>query len=87
MAHSSFEEVDLTRRSFPLTTTKLQNVGKTPPASDTRTYAIISFSDKTLMIYDRDPNIIGVFLGPRQDLKNAEGLIQKELQNFANEHI
>lgn len=86
MAHSSFEEVDLYSAILALTTSKLQNVGKTSGIGYLH-HVIVSFSDKTLMVYDRDPNIIGVFLGPQANLKNAEGLIQKELQNFANEHI
>jgi len=84
LSNSSFEEVELYAQILSFCAAKLQNVGKNSGISyfDSVT---VNFSDKTLMLVDRDPHLIGVFFNPQANLKLAEPQVMKELQTYINE--
>lgn len=61
---------------------KIQNMGR-QSGSGTKDATILF--DKIVLIYDRDPDIIGVFTNPRSNLLLLEPVIAKEIQNYTNE--
>ncbi|MBP7864644.1 MAG: DUF4388 domain-containing protein [Acidobacteria bacterium] len=63
---------------------KIQNMGRQSGIGYFKD-ATILFSDKIVLIYDRDPDIIGVFTNPQANLKMLEPVIAKEIQNYTNE--
>lgn len=86
LAHSSFEEVDLYSSILSFIIGKYQSLGKNSGIGHFSS-AAINFPDKILTIFDRDPDIIGVFFSPQSNIKNLEPLVLKELQNYANERL
>lgn len=65
---------------------KMQNVGKNSGLGyfDTATFLL---EDKALLLFDRDPDIIGVFLSPKVNLRTAAQMLQREIQNYSNERL
>lgn len=86
LAHSSFEEVELYSNTLSFICSRLQNVGKSATIGFFNT-AVITFPDKILLVYDRDPDIMGIFFNPQTVIKNVEPLVMKELQNYANDRL
>lgn len=64
---------------------KAQNVGRQSGLGYLKS-AAISFSDKTLMVFDKDPDIICVFLSSKASLKVVEPILHREIQSYLNEH-
>lgn len=86
LAHSDFEEVDLYSGILAFFTTKMQSLGKNSGIGHLAR-ATLNFSDKILQIYDRDPDIVGVFFQPQANIQRAETMIIRELENYANERL
>ena len=63
---------------------KMQNIGRLSGVGYFKEGTIF-FSDKILMIFDRDPDIIGVFANAQANLKSLEPILLKEIQNYTNE--
>jgi len=83
LANSDFEEVKLYSSILAFFISKMQSTGLTSSVGYFDK-ASIQFSDKILQIYDRDPNIIGIFFQPQADIKNVEPQILNEITNYEN---
>lgn len=86
LANSDFEEVELYSNILSFFAGRLQSVGKNSGINYFNS-AVLNFSDKVLLVYDRDPHIIGIFFNPQVNVASVEPLINKELQSYRNERL
>ena len=83
LANSDFEEIELYSNILAFFMSRLQVAGQQTNIGHLK-QAVISFKDKQLVIFDLDPNIIGVFFQAQVDVKKLIPQINREISNYKN---
>ena len=63
---------------------RVQNVGRNSGVGFFKNMSV-TFTDKILLVYEREPDVIGIFVNQQVNLKTLEPMVLKEIQNYLNE--